>query len=160
MSETSSETFVDKVRKAALNRWKLETWTKTLGIQGLAASQQTLQKNQEAMSRATRRQWWGDDEKVEGDEMPGHTYLGDVNHPTPVIVTGSQGGGSLGPLLAAALGMLGPAGVAGGYFLNQMMQQQAKTPAPIVQPGNNTTIVNREDVSMQLLKVDDLLPAQ
>lgn len=159
MSETSSGTFVDRVRKAALNRWKLETWTKTLGIQGLAASQQTLQKNQEAMSRATRRQLWGEEENAEGEEMPGHTYLGDVNHPTPVIVTGSQGGSSLGPLLAAALGMLGPAGAAGGYFLNQMMQHQAKTPAPIVQPGNNTTVVNREDVSMQLLKVDDLLPA-
>ncbi len=158
MSKTSSETFVDGVRKAALNRWKLETWTKALGIQGLAASQQTLQKNQEAMSRATRRQLWGDEEKAEGEEMPGHTYLGDVNHPTPVIVTGSQGGSSLGPLLAAALGMLGPA-AAGGYFLNQMMQQQAKTPAPIVQPGNNTTVVNREDVSMQLLKVEDLIPA-
>lgn len=158
MSETSSETFVDRVRKAALNRWKLETWTKTLGIQGLAASQQTLQKNQEAMSRATRRQLWGEEERAEGEEMPGNTYLGDVNHPTPVIVTGSQGGSFLGPLLAAALGMLGPAGAA-GYFLNQMMQQQAKTPAPIVQPGNNTTVVNRGDVSMQLLKVEDLIPA-
>lgn len=159
MSETSSGTFVDRARKAALNRWKLETWTKTLGIQGLAASQQTLQKNQEAMSRATRRQLWGEEENAEGEEMPGHTYLGDVNHPTPVIVTGAQGGNSLGPLLAAALGMLGPAGAVGGYFLNQMMQQQAKAPDPIVQPGANTTVINRENLQMQLLREEDLIPA-
>jgi len=159
MSETSSGTFVDKVRKAALNRWKLESWTKTLGIQGLAASQQTLQKNQEAMSRATRRQLWGEEERAEGEEMPGHTYLGDVNHPTPVIVTGAQGGSSLAPLLAAALGMLGPAGAVGGYFLNQMMQQQPKVADQIVQPGANTTVINRENLQMQLLREEDLISA-
>ena len=159
MSETSSGTFVDKVKKAALNRWKLETWTKTLGIQGLAASQQILQKNQEAMSRATRQQLWGEEERAEGEEMPGHTYLGDVNHPTPVIVTGSQGSSSLAPLLAAALGMLGPAGAVGGYFLNQMMQQQPKVADQIVQPGANTTVINRENLQMQLLREEDLIPA-
>ena len=111
------------------------------------------------MSRATRRQLWGEEERAEGEEMPGHTYLGDVNHPTPVIVTGAQGGSSLAPLLAAALGMLGPAGAVGGYFLNQMMQQQPKVADQIVQPGANTTVINRENLQMQLLREEDLISA-
>lgn len=157
MSETSSGTFVDRVRKAALNRWKLETWTKTLGIQGLAASQQTLQKNQEAMSRATRRQLWGEEEKAEGEEMPGHTYLGDVTTPAPIVVASGNSGNNLGPLLAAALGMLGPLGGVAGYFVNQALSQNPQ-PAILNPPAQQTTTINQEDLTVRLLRPEDLRP--
>ena len=95
----------------------------------------------------------------------GHTYLGDVTHQPPVIITGQpqQQSSSLGPLLAAGLGMLGPAGGVAGYFLNQMMQQpQAQQPAAIVAPAEqltqpiSTTI--REDLGVRILSEDELLP--
>lgn len=164
MSGTSSETFSDKAKRAALNRWKLETWTKMLGVRGLDRAQRESEKNQQAENRAVRRQLWGSEETGEGDgdDMGGHTYLGDVTTPAPIVVAGGGGGNNLGPLLAAALGMLGPAGVVGGYVFNQVMQQKGSqpAPAPVVQPGENTTIIERENLDMRLLQVEDLLPAR
>lgn len=163
MSAQSSETFSERVQRAALNRWKLETWTKMLGVRSLDRAQKMSERNQEAENRRIRQQLWGNDGgSDEGDEMGGNTYLGDVTTPAPVIVAGG-GNNSLGPLLAAALGALGPAGAVGGFFLNQMLQQQ---PAAQVAPAVNErpatvqkeTVIKEPEMVFELLQESDLLP--
>ena len=107
------------------------------------------------MSRATRRQLWGEEEKAEGEDMPGHTYLGDVTTPAPIVVASGGGGNNLGPLLAAALGMLGPIGGVAGYLANQAMTQRPQS--TIVQPPTQqTTTINQEDLTVRLLRPEDL----
>ena len=109
------------------------------------------------MSRATRRQLWGEEKGAEGDEMPGHTYLGDVTTPAPIVVASGGSGNNLGPLLAAALGMLGPLGGVAGYFINQAMSQ--KPQATILNPpAQQTTTINQEDLTVRLLRPEDLRP--
>lgn len=163
MSATSSETFSERVGKAALNRWKLETWTKMLGVRSLDRAQKMSERNQEAENRKVRQQLWGNDGgSDEGDEMGGNTYLGDVTTPAPVIVAGG-GNSSLGPLLAAALGALGPAGAVGGFFLNQMLQQQpAAQVAPVATERPATvqkeTVIKEPEMVFELLQESDLLP--
>lgn len=108
------------------------------------------------MSRATRRQLWGEEDGAEGENMPGHTYLGDVTTPAPIVVA-SGGGSNLGPLLAAALGMLGPLGGVVGYFANQALTQRPQS--TIVQPpAQQTTTINQEDLTVRLLRPEDLRP--
>lgn len=163
MSATSSETFSERVGKAALNRWKLETWTKMLGVRSLDRAQKMSERNQEAENRKVRQQLWGNDGgSDEGDEMGGNTYLGDVTTPAPVIVAGG-GNNSLGPLLAAALGALGPAGAVGGFFLNQMLQQQPAAqvaPAATERPATvqKETVIKEPEMVFELLQESDLLP--
>lgn len=163
MSATSSETFSDRVGKAALNRWKLETWTKMLGVRSLDRAQKMSERNQEAENRKVRQQLWGNDGgSDEGNEMGGNTYLGDVTTPAPVIVAGG-GNSSLGPILAAALGALGPAGAVGGFFLNQMLQQQpAAQVAPVATERPATvqreTVIKEPEMVFELLQESDLLP--
>lgn len=163
MSAQSSEAFSERVQRAALNRWKLETWTKMLGVRSLDRAQKMSERNQEAENRRIRQQLWGNDGgSDEGDEMGGNTYLGDVTTPAPVIVAGG-GNSSLGPLLAAALGALGPAGAVGGFFLNQMLQQH---PAAQVAPATNErpatvqkeTVIKEPEMVFELLQESDLLP--
>lgn len=107
------------------------------------------------MSRATRRQLWGEEDEAEGENMPGHTYLGDVTTPAPIVVASGGGGSSLGPLLAAALGMLGPLGGVVGYFVNQAMTQRPQS-AIIQPPTQQTTTINQEDLTVRLLRPEDL----
>ena len=150
-SGRSSETLREKLGRAALSRWKLETATKAIGIMGLRRQQQMAEQNQEAENRAIRQKMWGNDGKPECEEDMGHMYLGDVTHQYMPSQQQPQKSG-IGPLLAAGLGMLGPAGAIGGYFLNQMLEQKpAPAPAPQVQQIQNT-----ENLGMRLLRESDL----
>lgn len=160
MSPTSSETFSDRAKRAALNRWKLETWTKMLGVRGLDRAQKMSERNQEAENRKVRQQLWGNDGgSDEGDDMGGNTYLGDVTTPAPVVIAGG-GGSALGPILAAALGALGPAGAVGGFFLNQMLQQQPAAQVAPEKPATvrRETVIKEPEIVFELLQESDLLP--
>jgi len=156
MSATLSETFSDRVKRAALGRWKLETWTKMLGVRGLERAQKMSERNQEAENRKVRQQLWGNDGgSGEGDEMGGNTYLGDVTTPAPIVVASGSSGNNLGPLLAAALGMLGPLGGVVGYFANQALTQRPQS-AIVQPPAQQTTTINQEDLTVRLLRPEDL----
>ena len=108
-------------------------------------------KNQEAENRYVRRKVWGDDstESPESEDM-GHTILGDVNHPTPIIVAGGQSGGNE-LLKAAAIALLGAAipgaGVA-GYFLNQALKPTET---------QTESAAGQQDFSVGLGKIEDYL---
>lgn len=152
-SATSSDTQQTPLQKAALGRWKLETLTGLLGIQSLQAHAQRQRRNLEAEDRAARKALWGATESQEqGDDMPQQTILGDYHSPQPVVIA-SGSGSSLGPLLAAALGMLGPLGGVAGYFVNQAM---SKSQTQIVNPPAQQTTINQEDLTVRLLRPEDL----
>lgn len=158
-SAASSETQQTPLQKAALGRWKLETLTGLLGIQTLQAHAQRQKRNLEAEDRAARKALWGaiENQEAESDDMPQQTILGDYHSPQPVVISSGGGGSSLGPLLAAALGMLGPLGGVAGYFINQAMSQ--KPQATIVNPpAQQTTTINQEDLTVRLLRPEDLRP--
>lgn len=158
-SAASSGTQQTPLQKAALGRWKLETLTGLLGIQTLQAHAARQKRNLEAEDRAARRALWGatENQEAESDDMPQQTILGDYHSPHPVVISSGGGGSSLGPLLAAALGMLGPLGGVAGYFINQAMNQ--KPQATIVNPpAQQTTTINQEDLTVRLLRPEDLRP--
>ena len=103
-------------------------------------------KNQAAEGAFVRRQVWGEkpDDPSE-DEMQNQTILGDVTHPTPIVINGQQSSG-IGKVLAGlAIGALIPAAGLGGYLLNQ----QATKPA-------ESTPVETETVDLGLLRIEDL----
>jgi hypothetical protein len=159
-STTSSEqshtqTFPEQARKAALARWKLETVTGLLGLRSLQNHQHETEKNTRAENRAVRRKLWQDDgtEDPEGTDM-GNTILGDVTHPTPVIVAGANGGSS--GLLKAAVGMaigaLLPTAGVGGFLASQLLQQQPPAAVQPQQPAQST-----ESMDVGLGKLSDYL---
>lgn len=112
-------------------------------------------KNLQAESAWVRRQWGATENSVESDDMAGHTFLGDVHQtaPQPIIVSQPQQSSSLLPtLIAAGLGMLGPAGAVGGYFLKEFLQSEK--PVAISPSTVQNTI--REEMKIRLLTEDEL----
>lgn len=143
-SATSFETLplTERAKKAALSRWKLETLTGLLGIRSLQAHNRMSQLNQEAENRAVRQKVWGNDGGASEPEDMGHTILGDVTNPTPIVINGQQSSGTLGKVLAgAALGaaLIGipGAGVA-GYLLSKM---QSKPEPQVITPTDEDTTI-------------------
>lgn len=141
-SAESSQTLpiIEKAQKAGLARWKLESLTGLIGIRSLQAHNRMSQLNQEAENRAVRQRLWCNDGGASESEDMGHTILGDVTNPTPIVIAGHQGSG-LGKVLAgAALGaaLLGipGAGVA-GYLLNKAI---TKPEPQTTEPTEDTTI--------------------
>lgn len=135
-SATSFETspIVDQVRKSALSRWKLETLTGLLGIKALQSHQAETEKNVRAENQRIRKDLWGYQEPKEGEDVNSQTILGDVTHPTPIIINGQQSSG-IGKVLAgvaigaACLGV--PAAGAGAYLASQLLKPTTmETKAP------------------------------
>lgn len=88
--------------------------------------------------------------------MHTQTILGDVTHPTPVIVAGQQSGFS--PLLSLLLGALGasvPVAGVGGYLLSQAMKPDVVAPAD---PISGEAV--DQSLDLGLLRIDDLKTGQ
>ena len=147
---TSPQLFeTSKVGKAALSRWKLETLTGLLGAKALQDHQAESQKNMQAENQRIRKGLWGYDEPATSDDMHTQTILGDVTHPTPIVIAGQQSGSGLGKVLAGlAIGSLIPAAGVGGYMINQLLIP--KPESPVVEPVENET------VDLGLLRLEDL----
>lgn len=143
--------MLNKVAKAGLSRWKLETLTGLLGIRSLQNHQAETEKNVAAENRHVRKSVWGDDgTNSESEDMHSQTILGDVTHPTPIVIQGQQSSGIGKVLAGAALGaaMIGmPLAGVGGYLAMQHLQK----PAPEIQPPTES-----ETVNLGLLRVEDL----
>ncbi len=105
-------------------------------------------KNQEAENKAVRQKLWGNDGSVEDEEM-GHTILGDVTHPTPIVI-GQQNGSGIGKLLAGlALGTLIPAAGVGGFLASQLLRPAPSVTQPVAPQDDET-------VGLGLLRFEDL----
>jgi hypothetical protein len=150
-SPTSSSTPVERIEKAAVSRWKLETLTGLLGLRSLQSHQQQSELNQRAENEHVRRSVWGFEEKAaQGDDMQSQTILGDhhITHPTPIILNNQPSGqtGSLAKTLAIlAAGALIPGAGVGGYLASQLLKPKPETKAPA-----------DETLDLGLLRVEDL----
>jgi hypothetical protein len=133
--------------KAAVSRWKLEALTGLLGVKALQAHQAESQKNMQAENQRIRKDLWGYSEPQEDTEMNSQTILGDVTHPTPIIINGQnqQSGGALKTLAILAAGALIPGAGIGGYLASQWLNQK-----PVA------TELEDKSLDLGLLKFEDL----
>ena len=108
--------------------------------------QQEQKKNQAAESAFVRRQVWGDSSKDDtGEDMANQTILGDVTHPTPIIMAGQQQSSVLPALAALALGMLIPGAGVAGYVASKLL---APSPSPVDAPIGKPTTDESLDVGL------------
>lgn len=118
-------------------------------IQDLRAKAAENHRNSEAESAHVRKTVWGEDvnKSTESDEM-GHTILGDVTHPAPIVITQpAQPQSNLLPIALAALAGLGiPTAMAGGAAAMYLLNKPAATQP---QPYQDET------VSIGLGRIDD-----
>jgi len=103
----------------------------------------------QAENQRIRKDLWGYQEPQEGEDVNSQTILGDVTHPTPIIINGQQSSGIGKVLAGAALGatLLGiPAAGAGAYFASQLLKP---TPKQTIAPEDQT-------LDLGLLRFEDL----
>jgi hypothetical protein len=134
---------------------KLTQMARLLGIKNLTMHHRNQKTNLETQSRVYRREMLGDENTESDDEdMGDHTVLGNVTHPTPIVVAGQQSSGNdfLKGLAIAALGAAIPGAGIAGYLVNQAINN----PTPIVQPVTPAP-VDQNDFSVGLGKIEDYL---
>ena len=133
-SSVNSPTFEERVKRTALNRWKLETLTGLLGYRSLKHHQQESEKNQEAENAAGRRAAWGDCGVNNADSDMGDTILGDVTttHHHQAPASSGIGKALVGAAIAAGLIGIPAAGII-GYGVSQLMAAK-----PAATTGDNT----------------------
>lgn len=151
---TTPPTIRQQAAKAALSRWKLETLTGLLGIRAMQHHQRQNELNTAAENASVRRQLWNSETEAEAEDM-GNTILGDVQYPTPIVVSSGQppaagGSGLLTGLAIAALGAAVPGAGLLGYVASQML----KPDPPAVQP---VSPIDQPDFSVGLGKLEDYL---
>ena len=151
-STTSFETspIVDQVRKSALSRWKLEALTGLLGIKALQSHQAETEKNVQAENQRIRKDLWGYQEPKEGEDVNSQTILGDVTHPTPIIINGQQSSGALKTLAILAAGALIPGAGIAGYLASQLLKPTT----------TETTAPEDQTLDLGLLRFEDLEPKE
>ena len=151
-STASSETspIVDQVRKSALSRWKLETLTGLMGIKALQSHQAETEKNVQAENQRIRKDLWGYQEPKEGEDVNSQTILGDVTHPTPIIINGQQSSGALKTLAIIAAGALIPGAGIAGYLASQLLKPTT----------TETTSPEDQTLDLGLLRFEDLEPKE
>jgi len=151
-SAASSETspIVDQVRKSALSRWKLETLTGLMGIKALQSHQAETEKNVQAENQRIRKDLWGYQEPQEGEDVNSQTILGDVTHPTPIIINGQQSSGALKTLAIIAAGALIPGAGIAGYLASQLLKPTT----------TETTAPEDQTLDLGLLRFEDLEPKE
>ena len=144
-STTSSETrlhpLLEKVAKAGISRWKLEALTGLLGIQSLQRHQAETEKNVQAENQRVRKELWGYTEPEAGEDMANQTILGDVTHPTPIVMAGQQQSSVLPALAALAIGMLIPGAGVAGYVASKLLAPSlSPVDAPIGKPTTDESL--------------------
>ena len=147
--KTRFETFLN-------GRGKIQQLAELTAVEAMRATAEETRKNQEAESKAVRKQLWGSDETESEDDMA-TTILGDVTYAaSPASVSQTTPQSSTAPLLAGmALGasLLGlPAAGLAGY----MLAQSDNTPEPTVE----SVEFDDESVSIGLGRIEDYLKDQ
>jgi predicted phage tail protein len=114
--------------------------------------QSETHKNMQAENQRIRKHVWGYNEPQASDEM-NQTILGDVTHPTPIVIQGQQsswvGKVLAGAALGAALFGIPAAGVA-GYFASRMLAPKTATEPVATDP------IETETIDLGLLRFEDL----
>ena len=130
-------------------------WARLGAVDDMHSNWEEQQKNREAESGYARRFWGGGSGgESNGDEMADddmrQTILGDVTHPTPVVISPPQQQSNTLQTVLMAASLAGVAGM-GGY----MLANRDNTPPP--QP--NVAEFDDESVNIGLGKIEDYLQA-
>lgn len=145
---SSSTSWMPKFVKYQENLGKLKTWIQLSEAENWQENHHEQQKNREAESRYVRQKLWGAEEGEESEENEDmrQTVLGDITHPTPIVVGNNNNW--IGPLiLGAALGMIPIAGIGGAAATYLLTRPESKSPE-----------FTDESVNMGVMKIEDLLP--
>lgn len=138
----------DRVMEYWEKMGRLNLLTGTIGAGNLKREGDLHYKNREAEDAHVRKTVWGQDGQTEGDEGESmrDTVLGDINHPTPIIMPQQS---SAWPIVAglAIASLLPTAAIAGiaGYLLSRS-DVQVEAPE-----------FDDESVSVGLGRIDDYL---
>jgi hypothetical protein len=151
-SQTSSipETPREALQRHLDREGRLKQWATMTGLNWLNQSQQRQAANEEAENRWFRKTVSGEEMQVDADDDMGHTILGDITHPAPIIMPQQQP--QQNPLMSMLLGaaMTAGGGAVGYYFANQN-----NTPQP--QEQTAPAGFDYETVSVGLGKIEDYL---
>ena len=144
----SNSSPVQKVVNYLNRKGKLELWSGVLANQMIQDHQTEQKKNQAAESAFVRRQVWGEKqhEPQEGEDVNSQTILGDVTHPTPIIINGQHSSGALKTLAILAAGALIPGAGIAGYFASQLLKPTT----------TETTAPEDQTLDLGLLRFEDL----
>ena len=129
---------------------KIFQWARLGAVEDMHSQWEEQQKNREAESAAVRDKAWGagSGETMASDDEMRQTILGDVTHPTPVVIAPQQQTNTLQTaVLAAAL--TAAAGM-GGYMLAGKNKPEPVTPNPDVSFDDSS-------VTIGLGKIEDYL---
>ena len=148
-SQTAQRSWPQTVQSIGRKRGMLELWTGVIGARAVEHHEEMSRRNQEAENRCARQQLWGNDGGVEEDVDMGNTILGDVTHPTPIVVNGQQSSNLLPTVLAVAAGALIPGAGVAGYLLNAALVKPDAAP-----PAQQFT---DSSVSLGLGKIEDYI---
>lgn len=143
------------LKNQAIDYWKrrglLQLWTGVIGNQRLQHENDATRKNREAEEAHVRKNVWGYTDPEQSEDDMGHTILGDINNPAPVVYPPPQAS-VLPALAAAALGALVPAAGIGGYLLSQGVHRSGSQTEP-----TPATAHDDESVNLGLGRIEDYL---
>lgn len=146
----STEETQSRIRKYWDKRGRLNLWAGAITNQSLQGHAKRQAKNQEAEDSFVRRQAWVGEQGATAVEDMGHTILGDVTNPTPIVINSQPQSNGLGKVLvgaALAAGLMGiPAAGLVGFGISKLMDK------PASETDDNT-------LDIGLGRVEDLLPA-
>ena len=122
-----------------------------MGIKALQSHQAETEKNVQAENQRIRKDLWGYQEPKEGEDVNSQTILGDVTHPTPIIINGQQQSSGVAKTLAIlAAGALIPGAGIAGYFASQLLKPTT----------TETTAPEDQTLDLGLLRFEDLEPKE
>ena len=121
-----------------------------MGIKALQSHQAETEKNVQAENQRIRKDLWGYQEPKEGEDVNSQTILGDVTHPTPIIINGQQSSGALKTLAILAAGALIPGAGIAGYLASQLLKPTT----------TETTAPEDQTLDLGLLRFEDLEPKE
>lgn len=104
----------------------------------------------QAENQRIRKDLWGYQEPKEGEDVNSQTILGDVTHPTPIIINGQQSSGALKTLAILAAGALIPGAGIAGYLASQLLKPTT----------TETTAPEDQTLDLGLLRFEDLEPKE
>ena len=156
-SDSSTTSCGDwKVKAVRLRemRQKMELLAGMIGLESLRERAKNTTTSMAAEESGVRRAMgWQDGacKPTGGDGDMGHTILGDVQYPTPVVVQ-QAGASGMNPIVAAILGAMIPGAGAAGAGAAYLLQKP--DPVPIVQPAPDTD--TDTTIELRLRRFDEL----
>ena len=164
-SPTAQQQYLEKATRYFDRLGRLNLWSGIAGMKQIEAEQESHRKNREAEEQFVRKTAWGYDETESGpaesggqtqtnneaDGM-GHTILGDIQNPAPIVITQPSQpqqptASAASWLLPAILGAAIPTGMGGAALATYMLNRPSQTPTEYVD----------ESVSMGLGQIEDYL---